>query len=68
MGNNIYNITKLTARVNFWYQEKYCQKYCKKNTVNTMKTVNPVFDGVGLAGFKSRTNASLLAEAALSQL
>ena len=29
---------------------------------------NPVFDGVGLAGFKSRANASLLAKAALSLL
>ena len=29
---------------------------------------NPVFDGVGLAGFKSRANASLLAQAALSLL
>ena len=29
---------------------------------------NPVFDGVGLAGFKSRANASLLAYAALSLL
>ena len=29
---------------------------------------NPVFDGVGLADFKSRANASLLAEAALSLL
>ena len=27
---------------------------------------NPVFDGVGLAGFKSRANVFLLAEAALS--
>ena len=26
---------------------------------------NPVFDGVGLAGFKSRANGSLLAKAAL---
>ena len=29
---------------------------------------NPVFDGVGLAGFKSRANSSLLAQAALSLL
>ena len=29
---------------------------------------NPVFDGVGLAGFKSRANAFLLAKAALSLL
>ena len=29
---------------------------------------NPVFDGVGLAGFKSRTNASLLASDSLSLL
>ena len=29
---------------------------------------NPVFDGVGLAGFKRRANASLLAKAALSLL
>ena len=29
---------------------------------------NPVFNGVGLAGFKSRANASLLALAALSLL
>ena len=29
---------------------------------------NPVFDGVGLAGFKIRANASLLAQAALSLL
>ena len=29
---------------------------------------NPVFDGVGLAGFKSRATASLLAKAALSLL
>ena len=29
---------------------------------------SPVFDGVGLAGFKSRANASLLAQAALSLL
>ena len=29
---------------------------------------NPVFDGVGLAGFKSTANASLLAYAALSLL
>ena len=29
---------------------------------------NPIFDGVGLAGFKSKANASLLAEAALSLL
>ena len=29
---------------------------------------NPVFDGVGLAGFKSRANAFLLAQAALSLL
>ena len=27
---------------------------------------NPVFDGVGLAGFKSRTNAFILVQAALS--
>ena len=30
--------------------------------------VDPVFDGVGLAGFKSRANAFLLAYAALSLL
>ena len=29
---------------------------------------NPVFDGVGLVGFKSRANAFLLAKAALSLL
>ena len=29
---------------------------------------DPVFDGVGLAGFKSRANASLLASSALSFL
>ena len=29
---------------------------------------NPVFDGVGLAGFKTRANASLLASTALSLL
>ena len=29
---------------------------------------NPIFDGVGLAGFKNRANASLLALAAQSRL
>ena len=32
------------------------------------RSANPVFDGVGLAGSKSRVNASLLALAALSLL
>ena len=32
------------------------------------RSCDPLFDGVGLAGFKSRTNAFLLAKAALSLL
>ena len=44
-------------------QNKYNKSMKYKNVLPNNKNANidPVFDGVGLAGFKSRSNAFLLA-------
>ena len=57
----------------FTYVESYCQYsfiiICIYSTeVNKQREYFPMFDGVGLVGFKSRANSSLLAQAALSLL
>ena len=44
------------------------QKLCALSVSLWNDLSDPVFDGVGLAGFKSRTNAFLLARSALSFL
>ena len=47
---------------------QYCRAFIGLSVSLWNDLASPVFDGVGLAGLKSRANAFLLAEAALSLL